>query len=99
MPHQYQFVERNDSYYQSVRVNIAVVSYEAMKSQYGRSVVQVLLVRVDRTVVTYKTMTSRCGMSLVQVLVARVDIRVVTYKAMTFSLRDQWFNSWSSVWL
>ena len=40
-----------------VRVDIRVVTYEAMTSQCGRSVVQVLVVRVDIGVVTYEAMT------------------------------------------
>ena len=63
-----------------IRVDIGVVTYEAMKAQCGRSVVQVLVVRVDKRVVTYKAMTAQCGRSVVQVL---VDIGVVIYEAMT----------------
>ena len=37
-----------------VRVDIGVVTYEAMTPQCGRSVVQVLVVRVDIGVVTYE---------------------------------------------
>ena len=55
-----------------------MVIYEAMTSQCGRSVVQVLVVRVDIGVVIYKAMTPQCGRSVVQVLVVRVDIGVVT---------------------
>ena len=40
-----------------VRVDIGVVTYEAMTSQCGRSVVQVLVVRVDIGVVTYEAIT------------------------------------------
>ena len=40
-----------------VRVDIGVMTYEAMTPQCGRSVVQVLVVRVDIGVVTYKAMT------------------------------------------
>ena len=36
-----------------VRVDIGVVTYEAMTHQCGRSVVQVLVVRVDIGVLTY----------------------------------------------
>ena len=40
-----------------VRVDIGVVTYEAMTPQCGRSVVQVLVVRVDIGVVTYEAMS------------------------------------------
>ena len=66
-----------------VRVDIGVVTYEAMTPQCLRSVVQVLVVRVDIGVVTYEAMTPQCGRSVVQVLVVRVDIGVVIYEAMT----------------
>ena len=46
-----------------VRVDIGVVTYEAMTPQCGRSVVQVLVVRVDIGVATYKAMTPQCGRS------------------------------------
>ena len=46
-----------------VRVDIGVVTYEAMTPRCGRSVVQVLVVRVDIGVVTYEAMTPRCGRS------------------------------------
>ena len=62
-----------------VRVDIGVVTYEAMTLHCGRSVVQVLVVRVDIGVVTYEAMTPQCGRSVVQVLVVRVDIGVVIY--------------------
>ena len=52
---------------------------EAMTSQCGRSVVDILIVRV----VIYEDMTHQCGRSVVQVLVVRVDIEVVNYEAMT----------------
>ena len=48
-----------------VRVDIGVVTYEAMTPQCGRSVVQVLVVRVDIGVVIYEAMTSQCGRSVV----------------------------------
>ena len=57
-----------------VRVDIGVVTYEAMTAQCGRSVVQVLVVRVDIGVVIYKALTPQCGRSVVQVLVVIVDI-------------------------
>ena len=41
--------------------NIGVVTYEAMISQGGRSVIQVLVVRVDIGVVIYEAMTPHCG--------------------------------------
>ena len=66
-----------------VRVDIGVVSYEAMVPQCGRSVFQVLPVRVDTGAVGYEAMTGRCMSSVVQVLVVRVDIGVVTYEAIT----------------
>ena len=44
-----------------VRVDIAVMTYEAMTPQCGRSVVQVLVVRVDIGVVTYELMSPQCG--------------------------------------
>ena len=37
-------------------MNIGVVTYEAMTHQYGRSVVQVLVVRVDTRVAIYEAM-------------------------------------------
>ena len=40
-----------------VRVDIEVVTYEAMTSQCGRSMVQILDVRVDIGVVIYEAMT------------------------------------------
>ena len=40
-----------------VRVDIGVVTYDAMTPQCGRSVVQVLVVRVDIEVVIYEAMT------------------------------------------
>ena len=66
-----------------VRVDIGVVTYEAMTPQCGRSVIQVLVVRVDIGVVTYEAMTPWCGRSVVMFLVVRVDIGVVIYEAMT----------------
>ena len=60
-----------------------MVTYEAITSQYRRSVVQVLVVRVDIAVVIYEHMTPQCWRSVVQVLVVRVDIGVVIYEAMT----------------
>ena len=62
-----------------VRVDIGVVTYEAMTSLCGRSVVQVLVIRVDTEVVTYEAITPQCGSSVVQVLVVRVDIGMVTH--------------------
>ena len=62
-----------------VRVDIEVVTYEAITPRCGRSVVQVLVVRVDIGVVTYEALTPQCLMSVVQVLVVRVDIGVVIY--------------------
>ena len=44
-----------------VRVDIGVVTYEAITPQCGRSVVQVLVVRVDIGVVTNEAMTPQCG--------------------------------------
>ena len=55
-----------------VRVDIGVVTYEAMTPQCGRSVVQGLVVRVDKGVVTYEAITHQCERSVVQVLVVRV---------------------------
>ena len=74
-------------------------TYEAMTSQCGRSVVQVLVVRVDIGVVTYEAMTSQCGRSVVQVLVVRVNIGVVTYEAMTPQCGRSVFRSWLSEWI
>ena len=65
-----------------VRVDIGVVTYEALTPQCGRSVFQFLFVRVDIGVVTYEAMTPQCGRSVVQVLVVRVDIGVVIYEVM-----------------
>ena len=55
-----------------------MVTYEAVTSQCGRSVVQVLVVRVDVGVEIYETRTPQHGRSVVQVLVVRGDIGVVT---------------------
>ena len=44
-----------------VRVDLGVVTYEAMTPQCGRSVVQVLVIRVDPGVVTYEAMTPQFG--------------------------------------
>ena len=44
-----------------VIVDIAVVIYEALTPQCGRSVVQVLVVRVDTGVVIYEAMTPSVG--------------------------------------
>ena len=46
----------------AVRVDIEVVTYEAMTPQCWRSVVQVLVVRVDIGVMTYEAMTPQCKM-------------------------------------
>ena len=43
-----------------------MVTYEALKPQCDRSVVQVLVVRVDKEVVTSEAMTLQCGRSVVQ---------------------------------
>ena len=59
-----------------IRVDIGVVTYEAMTPQCGRSVVQFLVVRVDTGVVIYEAMTPQCGRPVAQVLVVRVDIGV-----------------------
>ena len=67
----------------SFRMDIGVVIYEAMATQCGRSVVQVLVVKVDIGVVTYEAMTPLCRRSVVQVLVVRVDIGMMTYEPMT----------------
>ena len=58
-----------------VRVDIGVVTFEAMTPQCGRSVVQVLVVRVDIGVLIFKAMTSQCGRSEVQVLVCQSGYR------------------------
>ena len=57
-----------------VRVDIGVVTYEAMTPQCGRSVVQVLVVRVEAGVVIYQAKTRPWRRSVVQILVIRVDI-------------------------
>ena len=44
-----------------VRVDIGVMTCEAMTPQCGRSVVQVLVVRVNAGVVTNEAMTTQCG--------------------------------------
>ena len=44
-----------------IRVDIGVVTYEAMTPQCGRSVVQVLDVRVDTGVVAYETTEPLAG--------------------------------------
>ena len=49
---------------QVVRVNIEVVTYEAIIPQCGRSEVQVLVVRVDIGVVIYEAMTPQCRRSV-----------------------------------
>ena len=48
-----------------------VVTYEAMTSRCGTSVVQVLVVRVDIGVVIYEAMTPQCGSSMVRALLVR----------------------------
>ena len=58
-----------------VRVDIGVVTYEAMTTQCGRSVV----VRVDIGVVIYEAMTPQCGRSVVQILIVRVDTGELTH--------------------
>ena len=63
-------------------VRIGVVIYEAMTPQYGRSVVQVLVVTVNIGVVIFEAMTHLCWRSVVQVLVVRVDIKMLIYEAM-----------------
>ena len=50
-----------------VRVDIGVVTYEAMTPQCRRSVVQVLVSRGDIEVATYEAMTPQCGRSVVEV--------------------------------
>ena len=47
------------------RVDIGVVTYEAMTPQCGMSVVQILVVRVDMGVVIYEALTPQCGRSVV----------------------------------
>ena len=54
-----------------------MVIYEAMTSQCGSSVTQVLIVRVDIIVMTYQGMTPQVLRSVVQVLVVKVDIGVM----------------------
>ena len=44
-----------------VRVDVGVVTYEAMIPQCGRAVVQVLVVRVDIGVMIYEAMTPSVG--------------------------------------
>ena len=44
-----------------VRVDIGVVTYEAITPQCGRSVVQVVVVSVDIGVVTYEAITPQYG--------------------------------------
>ena len=48
-----------------------MVIYEDMTPQYGRSVVQVLVVTVDIGVVIYEAMTPQCARSVVHVLVIK----------------------------
>ena len=48
-----------------VRVDIEVVTYEAMTPQCGSSVVQVLVISVDIGVVSYRAMTYLYGKSVV----------------------------------
>ena len=57
--------------------------YEAVTSQCGKSVVQVMVVRVDIGAVTYEAMIPQFSRSVVQVLVVRVDTEVITYEAIT----------------
>ena len=52
------------------RVDIGVVTYEAMTSQCGMLVVQILVVRVDIGVVIYEAMTLQCRRSVVQILLS-----------------------------
>ena len=46
-----------------VRVDIGVVTYEAMTPQCGRSVVPVLVVTVDREIVTCEARKCECSKS------------------------------------
>ena len=46
-----------------VRVDIGVVTYEAMTPQGGRSLVQVLVVGVDTEAVIYEATAPQCGRS------------------------------------
>ena len=62
-----------------VRVDIGVVTYEAMTTQCRRSVDKVLVVRVDIGVMTYEAMTPQCGRSVVQVLVVSVDTKISAF--------------------
>ena len=70
----------------NVRVDIGVVTSEAMIPQCWRSVVQVLVVRADIGVVNYEAMTPQCRRSVVQVLVARVCIGVLACEAVIPSI-------------
>ena len=68
-----------------VRVDIGVVTYEAISTQCGGgggSVVEVLVVRVHIGVVTYEVLTYQCGRSVVQVLFDKVDTGVVIRECM-----------------
>ena len=47
-----------------LRVDIVVVTYEAMPSKCWRSVVQVLVVRVNIGVVIFEALTPQCGRSV-----------------------------------
>ena len=51
-----------------------MVTYEAITTQCGRSVVKVLVDGVDLRVVTYEAMTPQYSRSVVHVLVVRVDM-------------------------
>ena len=82
-----------------VRVDIGVVTNEAMTPQCGRSVVQVLVVRVDIGVVANEDITTQCGRSVVQVLVVRVVMGVVISESRHAIVGGQSFRSCLSEWI
>ena len=66
-----------------VRVNIGVVTYEAMTQQCRKVSGSVPCWQSEYRRENYEAMILQCGRSVVQVLFVKVDIGVVTYEAMT----------------
>ena len=65
------------------------MTYEALKPQCGRSVVQVLIVRVDIGVVIYEAMTPQCGRPVVQVLCNgdKITVYILKYFKIPFRVK------------
>ena len=83
-----------------IRLDIGMVTYEVMKPQCKRSVIQALVVREDIGMVTYEAMTHQCGRSVVQVLVV-ADLKLyLSCMPYSISMKDKddmfaykWFES------